>query len=180
MRQFEHENFWSGVKFKKHGEHTFTAEELFERAKAYFAWIDAHPLQELQAFHNKGSIVSAQIPKMRAYTIEGLATFIGISSRVMERYRNGELGEDHKEVMEFIDQIMYSQKFEGAAANMMNAGFISRALGLADKREMTGANGGPIETKDVSARELLAERLAALTQSDAADEAAVDNDGSAV
>lgn len=64
--------------------------------------------------------------------------------------------------------------------NMLNAGIISRALGLADKREMTGANGGPIETKDVSARDLLAERLAALTQSDAEDESSVNNDGSAV
>ena len=37
------------------------------------------------------------------------------------------------------------QKFVGAAADFLNASIISRDLGLADKREISGPNGGPIE-----------------------------------
>ena len=59
-----------------------------------------------------------------------------------------------------IKKVIYSQKFEGAAADMLNANIIARELGLSDKvqNEHTGANGtvltapvfnfNPIKPKD--------------------------------
>ena len=38
-------------------------------------------------------------------------------------------------VIERIEQTVYSQKFEGAAAGLLNANIIARDLGLADRRE---------------------------------------------
>ena len=46
-----------------------------------------------------------------------------------------------------MEEIIRQQKFEGAAANLLNANIIARDLGLADKAEITGRDGGPIETK---------------------------------
>lgn len=47
------------------------------------------------------------------------------------------------------------------------------------KHELTGADGGPIETKDASARDILADRLARLAAGDGTTEPAGGPDGSA-
>ena len=45
-----------------------------------------------------------------------------------------------------MDEIIRTQKFEGASADLLNPNIIARDLGLADKSELTGAGGGAIET----------------------------------
>ncbi len=57
--------------------------------------------------------------------------------------------------------MIFVQKFEGAAADLLNANIISRELGLADRQEHTGKDGGAIETRDVSNVEI-ARRIAFL------------------
>lgn len=55
---------------------------------------------------------------------------------------------------------------------------LGRHLGLfKDRVELSGPNGGPVETKDVSARELLANRIAALSAGGAESEADRQPDG---
>lgn len=140
-----------------------TVDEIWAKAREYFHWMDTHPLQEEQLFHYKGEVTAHSASKMRAYTWEGFAIFLGMTKQGVQRWRDGEAGDDVKDLMEYIEQIIYAQKFEGAAANLLNSGLITRALGLAERRELTGANGGPIETKETSPRDVLASRLAALT-----------------
>lgn len=65
------------------------------------------------------------------------------------------------EITARIDDVIRSQKFAGAAADLLNANIIARDLGLADKSELTGRDGGPIETKETSDRDL-AKAVAAL------------------
>lgn len=153
-----------------------TVDEVWEKARAYFAWMDTHPLQEEQLFHYKGDVTSHAASKMRAYTWDGFAVFLGMTKQGVQLWRNGDHGEDLKELMEYIGQIIYTQKFEGAAANLLNSGLITRDLGLAERRELTGANGGPIETSEVSPREILASRLAALATNLGEDEAPSESD----
>ena len=47
-------------------------------------------------------------------------------------------------------EIIRTQKFAGAAADLLNANIIARDLGLADKNEVTGKDGGPVEVKELS------------------------------
>lgn len=140
-----------------------TVDEIWAKAREYFQWMDDHPLQEEQLFHYKGEVTSHAANKMRAYTWEGFAVFMGMTKQGIQLWRDGSAGDDVKDLMEYIGQIIYTQKFEGAAANLLNSGLITRDLGLAERRELTGANGGPIETKETSPRDVLASRLAALT-----------------
>lgn len=132
---------------------------LIEVAK-YFEWCDDHPLLEEQVFQYQGSIVRADKGKVRPYTKRGLATFLAIPYSRLKTY--SDRGGEWADAVEMVEQVIYTQKFENAAANLLNAGMISRDLGLADRNEITGADGGPIQTDEVSARERIASKLAIL------------------
>jgi hypothetical protein len=100
----------------------------------YFEWVDDHPLLEEHVFQHKGAIVRTDKAKMRPYTKKGLATYLGIPESRLASYRNR--GDEWAEAVELIEQVIYTQKFEGAAAGLLNAGIISRDLGLAEKQEV--------------------------------------------
>lgn len=58
-----------------------------------------------------------------------------------------------------VERLIWQQKFEGAAAGLLNANLISRELGLADWREHSGPDGQPLDTPPLSDFEL-ARRIA--------------------
>jgi hypothetical protein len=117
----------------KHGRNKILSdpEILWEEACNYFEWCDAHPLQSIE-FNGKDAI-ECIVPKMRAYTWEGLETFLGVES--LREYKN--TYKDFSQVITRIGKIIYTQKFTGAAAGLLNANIVSRDLGLADKKEVS-------------------------------------------
>jgi hypothetical protein len=80
---------------------------------------------------------------MRAMTVSGLCIFLDISPKTWAEYR---AREDFTPIASRVDEIIRTQKFQGAAADLLNPSIIARDLGLADKSELTGANGGPVST----------------------------------
>jgi hypothetical protein len=84
-----------------------------------------------------------ELPKMRAMTVAGLCLFLDISQEAFGDYR---AREGFSDVTTRVDDIIRTQKFTGAAAGLLNANIIARDLGLADKSELTGKDGGPIAT----------------------------------
>ena len=138
-------------------------EPLWSACQEYFAWVDDNPLHEAKAFSYEGKVTVAALPKMRAMTIAGLCIFLDISEQAWRDWRTGR--PDLFEVVTRAEAIIRAQKFEGAAADLLNPNIIARDLGLADKSELSGPNGGPIETRTIDASKLstatLAELLAA-------------------
>ena len=128
-------------------------QELLSKAVEYFQWCEETPLLEEQLFHYQGRVVRAELAKMRPFTKRGLAIFLNIPEGRLAGYkaRDGEW----REAVERIEQVIYTQKFEGAVAGLMNASIISRDLGLAERSELSGPNGGPIQTQDVTDEEAL-------------------------
>lgn len=118
-----------------------TAEEVWAAAVEAFDWLVAHPLKEEVLFHHQGHVTRTTAKKMRAFTWAGVAMLMGMSENGLKRYRDVPA---FAEVMEWIESVIRTQKFEGAAANMLNASIITRDLGLADKREVSGPDGGPV------------------------------------
>ncbi|WP_223834359.1 DNA-packaging protein [Spirosoma profusum] len=110
---------------------------LWEAACEYFQWCDENPLETLE-FNGKDA-VGCIVPKMRAYTWSGLECYVGIYS--LRDYKTNPDYEAFSQVITRISAIMYTQKFEGAAAGLLNANLISRDLGLADKKEISGELG---------------------------------------
>ncbi|MBN9550885.1 MAG: DNA-packaging protein [Alphaproteobacteria bacterium] len=118
-----------------------TPDDLFAACCEYFEWVEANPLYEAKAFAYQGDVTIKEIPKMRAMTIMGLCIFLDIARRTWDGYRERQ---DFMPVTTRVEDIIRSQKFEGAAAELLNANIIARDLGLADKTELTGKDGSPL------------------------------------
>jgi hypothetical protein len=128
-------------------------EKLWDACVEYFQWCHDNPLQEAKAFSYEGVVTVEALPKMRAMTIGGLCLFLDVTERQWREWRN-EGGDyfrpDLLPVITRAEAIIYEQKFTGAAADLLNSNIIARDLGLADKKELSGPDGGPIKTEEVS------------------------------
>ena len=124
----------------KHGRDKLfsTPEILMEACNEYFQWCEDNPLLEEKVFHAAGEITRTTVAKLRALTITGLCLYLRISHETWREYSRRK---DFSEVIREADNIIYSQKFNGAAADMLNANIIARDLGLADEKELTGKDG---------------------------------------
>ncbi|UWS79976.1 DNA-packaging protein [Phaeobacter sp. G2] len=134
-------------------------DHLWRDCCGYFEWTVDNPLCEQKAFVHQGEAVFAQVSKMRAMTIAGLCNFLGITRETWIDWRNKRA--DLSEVISCVEAVIWRQKFEGAAAGLLNANLISRDLGLVDRQEHTGEGGGPIKAPNVTDLEL-ARRVAFL------------------
>lgn len=119
-------------------------EDLWRACCEYFEWNASHPLFEAKAFAYEGVVTIAELPKMRAMTIAGLCIFLDVEERTWRMWRDER--SDLLPIITRTEAIIYQQKFEGASADLLNPNIIARDLGLADKKELTGAGGGPIQT----------------------------------
>lgn len=119
-----------------------TPDDLWEAAVEYFQWVDDNPLYEAKAFAFQGDVTVENIPKMRAMTLGGLYLFLDINRSTWVDYSKRK---DFSAVTTRVEEIIRAQKFQGAAADLLNANIIARDLGLADKSELTGKDGGLIE-----------------------------------
>lgn len=127
-----------------------TPDDLWAGAVEYFEWVEVNPLYEAKPFAYQGDVTIATIAKMRAMTVTGLCIFLDISLQAWTQYRERE---GFSDVTTRVDEIIRTQKFEGASADLLNANIIARDLGLADKSELNVA--GSLHTmsgEDLDAR----------------------------
>lgn len=134
-----------GNQFWKLGEQTGrprlfnSPDELWEAATSYFQWCDDHPLQTYE--WNGKDPVKCDLEKMRAYTWSGLEYYLGIDS--LREYKT--TYKEFSHIITRIEKVIYTQKFEGAAAGLLNPNIIARDLGLVDKQavdaNVTGVEG---------------------------------------
>lgn len=130
--------FWKAR--TKHGRDKLfaSAEALWEACCEYFEWVEANPLWESKLFSYQGEITEGIAPKMRAMTIDGLTLFLDIDEETWRRWREDK---DFCGVVTRADKVIRSQKFSGAAADLLNANIIARDLGLADKKDLQSTDG---------------------------------------
>jgi len=110
-----------------------TPDILWDACCEYFAWIEKNPLYEAEAFAYQGVVKVESLPKMRAMTVASLCIFLDISMSSWQNYRERE---DYVAVTTRVDDIIKTQKFQGAAAGLLNPNIIARDLGLSDKAEL--------------------------------------------
>lgn len=129
-----------------HGRNPIFAEPeaMWAAACEYFEWVEENPLWEDKVTSFQGANTHEPIAKMRAMTIDGLCLFLDIGVQTWHEYK---AKEGFSEVTSRIERTIRSQKFAGAAADLLNANIIARDLGLADKSELTGKDGGPIQQR---------------------------------
>lgn len=124
--------FWKAR--TKHGRDKLfaTPEILWEACVEYFEWVEDNPLWEDKPFSYQGVVVPNTVYKMRAMTIDGLCLFLNISLQTWHDYK---AREDFIEVATRAESVIRSQKFAGAAADLLNANIIARDLGLRDAHD---------------------------------------------
>lgn len=110
-----------------------TPDEMWERACAYFEWVQGNPLYEEKAFQFQGEPVHTHVTKPRAMSIRGLCIHLGCDKSTWENYRRRE---GYAEVCALVDDIIYTQKFELAAADLLNPTVICREIGLREKQDI--------------------------------------------
>lgn len=111
-------------------------DQMYARCVEYFEWVRDNPLIEKKIFQFQGGIVPGENEKPRAMTLVAMCTFLGCSRDAWENYRKRE---GFAEVCELVDNIIYTQKFELAAADLLNVQLIARDLNLREKIEQTGS-----------------------------------------
>lgn len=111
----------------------YQPEEFWDKFVGYCKWIEANPLKEEKVFAYKGEIVKGEVNKMRAMTIKGFCLFADISRTTWDRYKEKT---DYCEIVTRIEDAIYCQKLEGAAADLLNSNIIARDLGLTDKKSV--------------------------------------------
>jgi hypothetical protein len=141
--------FW--MQRTKHGrDKLFSDPEIFwQECVRYFNWCDNNPLKE-EDFRGKDA-VSVTLNKMRAYSWSGLGVFLDCDLRRYKSAFNGNVGEDQVSglvdlsqdfvaILSRVSQIMFTQKFEGAAAGLLKENVIVRDLSLAEKSDVRQLN----------------------------------------
>lgn len=126
----------------KHGRDKIfqTPEILWEAACEYFEWCDNNPLKKTEAKSvsggkEPGSIETVELPLMMAYTLHGLCIYLGVNTKYFNDFEAAK-HEGFSEVITRIREVIYTQKFTGAAAGLLNQNIIARDLGLTDKKEV--------------------------------------------
>lgn len=124
--------------------------ELAERCAEYFEWMEANPLhgtevKTVSRGNNEGSEVElVEVPKMRAMSLESLQLFLGITKACWQGYRKRD---KYSAICSEVERAIRDQKFEGAAAGLLNHAIIARDLGLVDRHEHS------VETTEVTAEQ---------------------------
>lgn len=127
---------------------------LWEAACEYFQWCEENPMYSLEQAKasikqdpedpNQGLI---KMPLLRPFTIAGLCTFLKVNTKYFNDFNDSlkgktdDLSKGFSEVIAEIEDIIYNQKFSGAATGLFNANLISRELGLADRKEVENKGG---------------------------------------
>ncbi|QGH73251.1 MAG: packaging protein [Podoviridae sp. ctKoA10] len=151
--------FWKAR--TKHGRDKIIScpETLWDACCEYFQWVEDNPLMEAKPFAFQGESWIEAVPKMRAMTVDGLCLFLGITVATWHKWKGDEStqSQDFIEVMTRVESVIKSQKFAGAAADLLNANIIARDLGLSDKSQME--HSGSLDVNKMSDDELTAKIL---------------------
>lgn len=105
----------------------YTPEQIFNLAVRYFEWAELNAIKSAESSSFQGKTYQDEVTKPRIFTMSGLRLFCNFSKCAVDKWRK-EPG--FSDVMEFIDSVIYEQKFQLAANGIVNAGFISKDLGI--------------------------------------------------
>lgn len=149
-----------------------SAEELWGACCEYFDWNQRNPLYADKIISFKGQVTHANEKRMRAMTLGALLMFLGVTRTAWAEWKKNR--QDFAVVCETAEEVIRTQKFEGASADLLNAAIIARDLGLKDSTDHTSSDGtmSPKPSFDVSklSTTALAEIVAAANATEQSDD----------
>ena len=107
-------------------------QELWDNCVRYFEWVEANPLKAVETVKYQGVGDTMEVNRVRAMTIKGMCVFLNIAETTWKNYK---ANADFLSICTQVESIIFTQKFEGAAAGLLEQNIIARELGLVDKQE---------------------------------------------
>lgn len=121
-------------------------ELMWEAACEYFESIDSSPYIKKEAKtinigDYQSEIALAELPVMKPYTLQGLCRYLDCNTVYFNQFKDNLKETDPQyegfsKILTRIREVIYEQKFSGAASGFFNANIIARDLGLADKKDV--------------------------------------------
>jgi hypothetical protein len=120
----------------------FSDPQLFMQAcYEYFQWCEKNPVWSIEYLGKDA--VKKDVPKMRMFTLSGLMLYLDASEswlrsfrkRLAEKTIEGLTEDQYEEfdlAIERAQQIIKTQKLEGAASGLLQSNFVAREMGLWD------------------------------------------------
>ena len=137
MAAHKENQFWKLVKTPGRKPLYSDPQKLWDDCLKYVQWCADNPLEEERVFHNSGKITKTSIRKMRAMTQEGLCLYLGMTRETWTQYSRKE---GFSDIVKAVNDLLYVEKFSGAAADLLNSNIISRELGLKDRHQIETQN----------------------------------------
>jgi hypothetical protein len=128
-----------------------TPDELQPEIIAYFEWCDENPWyknEPIRSGEMTGELI--KVPTARPYTIGGLCIRLGISIVTWKSYCDRQ---DFLYITKWAEEVIRTQKFEGAAVGAFNANIIARDLGLSEKTDTNMKVSGSVIIEEYGADE---------------------------
>ena len=118
----------------KHGRDKLfkTPDLLWNAACEYFQWCEDNPIE---AQDNKGTKNVNTVKFNRPFTVKGFCLYCDATEHWYYEFKKALSNEKDKDFLYIcrkIEDIVYNQKFEGAAIGIYNANIIARDLGLSE------------------------------------------------
>ncbi len=125
-------SFWKDRKYTGRKKKFKNPTELWNLACEYFQYVDQTPI-----IIYVGGTKKIKEKKNRPYLLQGLWAHIPCSHQTWQNYKaldeNDPQREGFLEIIGHIENIIYEQKFSGAASGIFHHQIIARSIGLVEK-----------------------------------------------
>ena len=125
--------------------HPMTPETVFNLAVKYFSWAEDQAIKAIETASFQGIVTENLVHKPRVFTLSGFQLYCGVTHRAIQSWRSSP---GFSEVMEFIDSVIYEQKYQLAANNIVNSGLIGKDLGIDKPQEVNINNASNAAVND--------------------------------
>lgn len=117
--------------------HPMTPETVFNLAVKYFSWAEDQAIKAIETASFQGVVTENLVHKPRVFTLNGFQLYCGVTYGAIQSWR---ASPGFSEVMEFIDSVITEQKYQLAASNLINAGFVGKDIGIDKAAEVNVKN----------------------------------------
>lgn len=117
--------------------HMMTPEQLFNIAVKYFSWAESQAIRAIETASYQGIVTENLVHKPRIFTLNGFCLYCGVTTSAIQTWRKSPGFDD---VIAFIDSVILEQKYQLAASNLINAGFVGKEIGIDKAAEVNVQN----------------------------------------
>ncbi|PUZ21794.1 DNA packaging protein [Chitinophaga parva] len=138
----------------RHGRHKLFASPklLWEAACEYFQWVDEHPEYKLEVSkfpikkvvdRKRVTEYTIALPVKQPYSLEGLCLYWGVNKGYLRDFKaalppeDKEKDEGFSAIITRVEEIIFTQQYNGASSGFFKENIVSRKLGLKDQSDIT-------------------------------------------